>query len=371
MAVYNIGFIMEQTLGHVTHTQNLQLSLPRDTEVRTHWALVPRNLQRQGLRIPSVRLNWTLAAGLRARAALGQLARSARLDALLFHTHVPAMLATDWLHRVPSVVSLDATPLQYDQFGTYYRHTRGPSWIERIKWHLNRNCYHAARHLVSWSNWTKNSLVEGYGISSDKVTVVPPGVQVREWRRPTPRLCEQGPTKILFVGGNFERKGGPLLLEAFRALRPLDVELHLVTQQSIAPEPGLFVYNNLQPNSSELKALYHQCHIFALPTNADCLPMALCKAGAAGLATVATNIAAIPEIVRNNETGLLIPVGDARALQDALRRLILQPELRLYLGERALAHTVHAYDAQKNAGRLLDLLKGEVDVARLHMGLIV
>jgi glycosyltransferase involved in cell wall biosynthesis len=127
----------------------------------------------------------------------------------------------------------------------------------------------------------------------------------------------------------------------------------------------------MQPNSQPLKDLYHSCDIFALPTFGDCLPMVLSEAGAAGMAVVSTNVAAIPEIVRDGETGLIVPAGDTGALTEALRRLVARPDLRLSLADRAIAHVSREYDAQKNAGRLLDLLKGEADVARMKVGVAV
>lgn len=367
MAVYNIGFVMEQALGHVTHTKNLQANVPHDPDVRAHWGLVPFEVSGLAARLPIYKSNWTVRAGLRARASVARLARNTRLDALFFHTQVPAILASDWVRRIPSIVSLDATPIQYDRLGQFYQHAQGPAWLESLKWRLNRDCYRAARHLVSWSRWAKQSLVDDYEVSADNVTVIPPGVTVKDWMRPTPRARRDGPVKLLFVGANLERKGGLLLLEAFRALRPLGVELHLVTKDTVAAEPGLLVYNQMQPNSAPLKALYHDCDIFALPTMGDCLPMVLSEAGAAGMAVVSTDVAAIPEIVRNEETGLTVPAGDAKALEEALRRLVLQPDLRLKLAERAVTYVAREYDAQKNAGRLLDLLKGEVDVARMRV----
>lgn len=366
MAVYNIGFVIEQALGHITHTKNLQQNVPSDPEIRAAWGLVYFETPGLGGRIPVFKSNWTVRAGIRARQALGRIAREGRLDALFFHTQVPAILSRDWMLRIPSIVSLDATPLQYDRLGQFYQHEQGPEWMEGMKWRLNRDCYRAARHLVAWSAWTKQGLVDEYEVPADKVTVVPPGVNVRDWLRPTLRRRQDGPVKILFVGGDLERKGGHLLIEAFRALRPLGVELHLATREKVAAEPGLFVYNNLQPNSAELKSLYHACDIFALPTYGDCLPMVLSEASAAGLAVVSTALAAIPEVVHEGETGLLVPVGDVKTLEEALRRLVLQPELRLRLGERAITHVSREYDAQKNASRLLELLKGEVDLARMH-----
>ncbi|WP_232280572.1 glycosyltransferase family 4 protein [Chloroflexus aggregans] len=365
-ALYNIGFVLEQALGHVTHAKNLQTNVARDPDVRAHWALIPFETHGLAARIPLYKSNWTVRAGLRARRSLSRLTRHATIDALFFHTQVPAVLAADWMRRYPSVVSLDATPLQYDQLGAFYQHDPGPPWLERIKWQLNRRCFCLARHLVTWSQWAKEGLIEGYGVPADKITVIPPGVNVHEWQRPTPRAPHEGPVKLLFVGANLERKGGLLLLEAFRRLRPLVVELHLVTKDQVPDEPGVFVYHGMQPNSAPLKALYHQADIFVLPTFGDCLPMVLSEAAAAGLPAISTRVAAIPEIVRDNETGLLVPPGDVSALTEALRRLVLRPDERLRFGEQALSHVARMYDARHNAGRLLDVIKGEIELSRIR-----
>jgi len=216
---------------------------------------------------------------------------------------------------------------------------------------------------VAWSEWTKLGLVQDYEVPADKIMVIPPGVNVQEWRRPTPRAPHDDPVKILFVGGDFEREGGLVLLEAFRALRHLGPELHLVTRDRLPPEPNVFIYSNLEANSQPLKDLYHTCDIFALPTFGDCLPMVLSEAGASRMAIISTNVAAIPEIVRNGETGLTVPVGDTASLTLALGDLVTNPALRMTLGECAMAHVTTHYDAPTNASRLLGLLKAEANAA--------
>jgi glycosyltransferase involved in cell wall biosynthesis len=137
-----------------------------------------------------------------------------------------------------------------------------------------------------------------------------------------------------------------------------------VTKDRLPPEPGVFIYNNLEANSQRLKDLYHTCDIFALPTLGDCLPMVLSEAGAAGIAIISTNVAAIPEFVRNGETGLTVPADDAASLTQALRDLATNPASRVLLGERAMAHASRHYDALTNANRLLGLLKAEANAAR-------
>jgi glycosyltransferase involved in cell wall biosynthesis len=364
MAGYEFGFVLEQSLGHVTHTKNLLTNVVLDPEVHAHWGLIDFEATGIAGRIPVYRSNWTVRAGMRARREVARMNRQTRLDALFFHTQVPAVLAQRWLRKIPGVVSLDATPRQYDELGAFYKHGQGPAWLEAWKWRLNRDCFKSARRLVAWAEWTKLGLVQDYEVPADKITVIPPGVNVHEWRRPTPRTPHANPVKILFVGGDLERKGGLVLLEAFRALRHLGPELHLVTRDRLAPEPGVFVYNKLEPNSQPLKDLYHTCDIFALPTFGDCLPMVLSEAGASGMAIISTNVAAIPEIVRNGETGLTVPAGDAVSLTQALRELATNPAYRTTLGEHAIAHVTRHYDAPTNANRLLGLLKAEANAAR-------
>jgi glycosyltransferase involved in cell wall biosynthesis len=365
MTTYRIGFIIEQALGHVTHTKNLQLNVPRDPDVQAHWGLVPWETRGLASRIPVYNSNWTVRAGLRARQAVAGIVRHTRLDALFFHTQVPAVLSINWVRRIPSIISLDATPIQYDALGQFYSHHQGSAWLEHVKWKLNRDCYQAARHLVTWSQWAKQGLVDDYAVPAEKITVIPPGVNSADWARPRPDLPHDRPVKILFVGGDLERKGGLLLLEAFRALRPLGVELHLVTQRGLPQEPGLFVHTQMRPNSAALKQLYHDSDIFCLPTYGDCLPMVLSEAGAAGLPAVATRVAGIPEIVRDGTTGFLVPTGSVPALTDALRLLVVNSDLRVAQGARAVELVSREFDAQRNAHRLLALLKCEADAARV------
>lgn len=362
--MYRIGFIIEQALGHITHGHNLQHTVSLDPSVDACWGFPTWNATGIAALIP----NWTVKAGLQARQQVAYMSREGKLDALFFHTQVTAVLAQKWLKRIPSIVSIDATPQQYDKLGQYYAHSSGPGWLEQQKWRLNSNVFHNARHLVSWSYWAKAGLND-YEVPPEKVTVIPPGVNVSAWTRPQPRQYHSAPVKLLFVGGNLERKGGGVLLEAFRRLHKRQpalatssntqpaVELHLVTRTAVSPEPGLFVYNDMQPNNDRLRQLYFDSDIFCLPTYGDCLPLALAEAGAASLPLVSSDVAAIPEIVRDDETGFLVPPGDIDALTNVLQRLIDHPNLRLRLGEQAAQLIQTEHDAERNTRGLLSLLK--------------
>ena len=128
----------------------------------------------------------------------------------------------------------------------------------------------------------------------------------------------------------------------------------------VAEEPGLFVYNDMYPNSDRLKQIYFDSDIFCLPTFGDCLPMVLSEAGAAGLPVVSTRVAGIPELVHEGETGLLVKAGDQAALTNALEILVKYPDQRLQQGEKAVQVITEGFDAALNAVCLLDLLKGVI-----------
>ncbi len=176
--------------------------------------------------------NWTVRAGIRARRAIRRLRRSGPVDALFIHTQVPAILVRDQVRRIPTVVSLDATPIQYDELGAHYGHATGYPLAEKLKWRANRACFADARAVVAWAEWTKDGLVADYDVPAEKVTVIPPGVDYARWAAygDDPAEPAGGPLRVLFVGGDLARKGGLDLLEAVRSLRAsgVDVELDLV-----------------------------------------------------------------------------------------------------------------------------------------------
>ncbi len=354
---------MEQELGHKTHYQNLRAIFQRMPDFKSHWILPEMRTSGMVGRLPLVRSNWTLQASLQTRQGLSRLTKEVRPELLFFHTQVTAVLARDYLRRYPSIVSLDATPLQYDALGEAYDHRSGPGWLEDYKLQLYRSCFDAASHLVTWSQWAKDGLTAGYGVPPEKITVIPPGVDLQQWSRPSRHTQERHAVKILFVGGNLERKGGYELLEAFRHVReqlgPEDpqLELHMVTKDTVPDQPDVFPHYGLKPNTSELKELYFSSDIFCLPTHGDCLPMALAEAGAAGMPVVSTRVAAIPELVVDRENGYLIQPGDTNGLVKVLERLAKDPSLRAAMGARSCEIVSADHNVERNAAQLSELFK--------------
>jgi len=351
-----VGFVMEQVLGHVTHCHTLRRVLQRDQRVDALWLEVTYTGEGRVERLTALpqSVRGTMRGFLQVRDGL----RGQQLDALLFHTHKPAVFQWDYLARVPTVLSLDVTPAQYDRLGEYYDHRAdGDTPIARLKHWINRRTFALARRLIVWSTWVRDSLIEQYGVPAGKVDVIPPGVDLALWGPPPARDGRRGLPRVLFVGGDFERKGGRLLLDWFRARGRGRCEVDLVTRDPVALEPGVHVHHGVVGNSPEARRLFQNADVFVLPSLGECFGIASVEAMAAGLPVVATRVGGAGDIVAHRQTGLLIPPADKAAFRDALDDLLSNAAERRAMGMRGRARAERLFDAESNTRQLFACLQ--------------
>jgi glycosyltransferase involved in cell wall biosynthesis len=315
---------------------------------------------REGLAAaPLVSRNWTLSASLQARSQVRRALRSHSFDALFFHTQVTALFAHRLMLTIPTVVSMDATPINFDTIGEPYAHA--PSAIrqvESLKNTLTRRGFDRARRLVVWHEWGKKSLVEDYGAPAEKVAVIAPGVDLDRWNFPRTVSADSSPVRLLFVGGDFQRKGGEVLLAAMQ--RGLSrCELDIVTRDQVETPgmPNVRVHRGVQPNAPELMELYSRADVFVFPTFADVLPLAIMEAMASSLPVVTTKVGAIGEQIEDGTTGFLVPPGDVGALVATTTRLVANPELRFRMGAAGRRAADRLFNGSKNYARILAIMK--------------
>src|SRR5882672_2784323 len=358
-----IGFVLEQALGHVAYGMSLRRALSARNDIESEWLEVSFDEEGFG-QVPIVGKSYVLRGNVRARSAIARAHRRRPLNALFMHTSMIGLLAMDYISKIPTMLSLDATPLNYDELAAWYGHRTQNAAIERGKLFVHRAVMRRARRMTTWSQWAKDSLVRHYGVVADAVTVIHPGATFANFPDPSTRSQRRpGPMRILFVGGDFVRKGGDLLLEVFRRHLRGSSELHLVTAADVPSGDGVWVHRGLKPHSAELLALYADADVFAFPTRADCFGVVLAEAMAAGLPIVTTRVAAIPEAVRDGESGsgFVIEVDDAEALRERLERQAKSPDLRKRMGRYSRSVGEESFDMDKNANRIAEVL---VDLSR-------
>ena len=351
-----VGFVLEQALGHVAYGMSLRQALSKRGDIECEWLEVSFDDEGFG-RVPLLGKSYALRGNVRARRQIAGAHRRRPLDALFVHTSMIGLLSLDYMRAIPTMLSLDATPLNYDELGAWYGHKKQNRWVERAKLLVHRAVMRRARTVTTWSQWAKDSLVRDYGVAADAVSVIPPGTTLSNFPDPSTRGPRRpGPMRILFVGGDFVRKGGDLLLDVFRKHLRRSCELHMVTNADIPTGDGVWSYRGIKPHSPDLLALCAEADVFAFPTRADCFGVVLSEAMASSLPIVTTRVAAIPEAITDGQSGFVIESGDAEALRDRLERLAASPDLRARMGRSSRRVGEDRFDMDKNANRIADLL---------------
>ena len=348
-------FVMEQHIGHYAYYQNLRKFIDMDSNLIATW--VPVTYSDSG----SFWSHWSfltqnVKGTLIGRGQVRSGLRRAPADILLFNTQVPAALAGKLVKRHPYLLCVDITPIQYDQMAAQYGHkSDNEGLLSRYKHWVNVNLLQNAAYLLPWSTWVRDSLVADYGVPREQTEVIAPGVDLEIWR---PRShATDGPLRILFVGGDYYRKGGDVLYEAFQRLPYGSAELHLVTRAQVEPEPHIHVYNHMKPNSPDLIELYQAADVFVLPSKAEAFGVAAVEASAVGLPIIATAIGGLTDTVVADNTGFLVQPGNAIELSERLYQLATQPELRQRLGQASRQRAEQRFDARRNAARVVDILQ--------------
>lgn len=361
-----VAFVMEQTLGNVTHARLLRASLPERPDIDPVWLPIPFDVGRLGRLLPYYRSNWSVRASWRARRGLDAALARGPLDALVFHTQVTSLFSVDRMRRIPTVISLDATPINFDAVsraaGGYDHRPAGNGFLDRQKYLLNRRAFQAAATLLPTSEWAKRSLVEDYGVDPTRIRVLPTGagagvfeVGRRRLASPPPERAGE-PVRLLFVGGDWERKGGPSLLAALSTLPAGSWRLDAVTKSALPAWPGVVVHHGVEPNSPALLRLFAEADLFVLPSLGECLSIAVMEAAAAALPIVTTDVGALSEAVKDGTTGVLLPPRNTAALARALAALHADRRLRRQLGQAGYALARARFDARANHHTLFDIV---------------
>jgi glycosyltransferase involved in cell wall biosynthesis len=364
MRTYRIGLLMSQCMGHTTHAQRMRREIEKHPEIQPEWMPVLPWADDRWQKLPVIQNNLTALSAFRAREQLQR--QTKPFNALLCHTPEAALFLGKYMDQIPTILSMDSTPINMDSIGHGYGHRARLQSIERVKHFLTTKCFRRASHLVTWSRWAKDSLINDYGLSEQRITVNPPGVDLAFWKLNKKELANSQDDelpRVLFVGRDFRRKGGETLMQCAASMKGKCV-FDIITKDPIPSaqgNPDVRIHRGLKPDTPELLALYRDANIFVLPTSADCYSLVAIEAMAMRLPVVTSPVGGIPEIVVHGETGLLIPPNEPEALARAIRALTEDPTRRRAMGDAGRARVEQHFDGARNYGQMIALIKSIAD----------
>jgi glycosyltransferase involved in cell wall biosynthesis len=191
--------------------------------------------------------------------------------------------------------------------------------------------YSRADRIFTASNRVRVSLMNDYGVRADRVRVVGFGGHLDV---PLDADKPYDGRTILFVGRDFDRKGGPLLLEAFARVRSRipDARLVIVGPHPRESGPGVTWLGPVS-DRQQLAELFHVAHVFAMPSWCEPFGHAFIEAMQHRLPCVGTDSGGIPDIIQDGTTGYIVGRGDVNALTAALTSLLSSGQLSRAFGE--------------------------------------
>jgi glycosyltransferase involved in cell wall biosynthesis len=226
--------------------------------------------------------------------------------------------------RVPAVAMLDAVPATMDH---QLRNRGQGGWKRKLS-----NAVHSSQfgkavsgfdYLLPMGSDCADSLAADYRCDPNRCRVTLAPQDLDEWR-PTPRTWS-APLRLLFVGNDFERKGGEFLLALYSTHLKSSCRLVIAsTDPALAgrnwPEGVTLVQGQTREQMADV---YRQNDLFVFPTQQDFTPQVLAEALAMGMPCIANDVGSIRDMVRTGETGVLMSRTDppelwARRIQELI-----------------------------------------------------
>lgn len=291
------------------------------------------------------------------------------LDPTIVHIHIASRGSTLRKVILAEMVARAGRPLVLHAHGSEFDlfHRKLPAAVRR---NVNRTLQRANVFITLSTQW-RDFYVEECEISPSQIVVLPNPVRVPA---EVPDRAGRETVQFLHLGRLGERKGSYDLVNAFaglpaglrnRARLVLAGDGDVEGVRKLAEPLGSQVEVHSWINTTERDRLLSQSDVFALPSRAEGVPMALLEAMANGLPSITSPVGGIPDVFRNGLDGMLVTPGDVEQIRAAMARLIADDTARHAAGhaarERARAFDVHVY-----ARRLADIYQRIAPVAEIR-----
>jgi len=182
---------------------------------------------------------------------------------------------------------------------------------------LENRALHSSDLVIYSSDWAAKTAVDNYGVNEDKIKVVPFGANMtgnkdlNDIKDIVNRRSEKD-LNLLFIGGDWKRKGGSAAVATAQQLNDLGLKtkLHIVGIKEMPLEniPDFVVHHGYiskrtKEGMDKMERLFMSSHFLILPTIADCTPVVYSEANAYGLPALSTNVGGISTIIKDDING--------------------------------------------------------------------
>lgn len=291
------------------------------------------------------------------------------LDPTIIHIHIASRGSTLRKVILAEMVARAGRPLVLhahgSEFDLFYR--KLPAAVRR---NVNRTLQRANVFITLSTQW-RDFYVEECEISPSQIVVLPNPVRVPS---EVPDRSARQTVQFLHLGRLGERKGAYDLVNAFAGLpEGLRNRARLVMAgdgdvegvRKMAEPLGSQVEVHSWINSHERDLMLERSDVFALPSRAEGVPMALLEAMANGLPSITSPVGGIPDVFRHGLDGALVTPGDVEQIRAAMAKLISDDAARLAAG-RAARERARAFDVHVYARRLADIYQRIAPVAEIR-----
>ena len=212
--------------------------------------------------------------------------------------------------------------------------------------------------VFTFSEYLRQSFISDYHVPADRVFNVGGGINLTDFPPANPNK-DYAARRILFIGGDFARKGGPQLLEAFRIVREAlpAAELHIVGPAGLDQiPPGVVFHGRLSKadpgQKLKLESLFRDCTLFVLPSLYEPFGIAPLEAMLYQVPCLVTNAWALRETVKPGVNGELVIKGSVEDLATKMLQLLSNPERLATMGQNGREIVLRDYSWSAVAGRM-------------------
>lgn len=263
---------------------------------------------------------------------------------------------------VPQYVYLDATSAQVAA-GRAWEFAKFSTQKSQQVIHYQQRIFNRCSAVFPRSEWTAGSLREDYNLPEERIVVAGAGSNFGTAPLPHESYAQR---RILFIGIEWERKGGPIILEAFRKVRAAmpDASLVIMGCEPELDEPGVEVLGRIPKTTQDglhrILVEYSRASIFCIMSHYEPFGIVMLEAQECAVPCVAPDRFAFKETVRHGETGMLVPEYDPDLLARTFLDLLSDPARLEQMGQAAQRWVAERWTWDCTAKRIRDRVAADL-----------